>query len=82
MKVFACGLLRAQSHRVLFKILVKSDAPSARECLDVFIYVNFADGLQLFWRFYVYRNNNIIRSTPTWASPLYRRPHSFSGGEF
>ncbi len=42
----------------------------------IFSYVNFKEILKLFSRSYVYPNNN-IRSTPTWASPLYRRPLSF-----
>jgi hypothetical protein len=44
--------------------------------VEVFIYVNFAGITQLFRAIFVYVGNN-IRSTPTWAPPLYRRPLSF-----
>jgi len=37
--------------------------------------------MKLFSLFHVYPSNN-IRSTPTWASPLYRRPLSLFGGPF
>lgn len=47
------------------------------ECLFMLIPL---EGLKLFRVIFVYFNNN-IRSTPTWASPLYRRPHLYSWAE-
>src|SRR5262249_40088044 len=49
--------------------------------IRAFSYVKFAQSAKLSARICVYWDNN-IRSTPTWASPLYRRPHSFCSDNF